>query len=110
VIGKEIADALAPFAMWGALAFLVLMILFGIVWRIRKSAKIEERHEVVVEGQKEERDARKSIKDRVAGMRARLRARARRGELSNNEGGELSGPGGTVPKRDGPGADSEPPG
>ncbi len=84
MIGKEIADAIAPIVMWGAIIGGVLTLLGLIYWRIRRGAKKEERGAMVAEGQKEERDARKSIKDRAAEMRRDLLARARGGGVPHD--------------------------
>jgi hypothetical protein len=103
VVGQEIAEAITPFVKWGA----VVLGALGLIWltiRYFEGRGAEKKElEVVAGGQKEERDARRSIKDRAAAMRARLRARSRR--VQHNEGGELSSTSGAVPERDGPGED-----
>ena len=93
MIGKEIADAIAPIVMWLAIVSGGLLLFYLILRRIRKSAKTEERAEIAAEATEGERDARKSIKDKVAAMRDRLRARARRPKLPDDEDHQLPGSG-----------------
>jgi hypothetical protein len=95
VIGPELAALLAPFAKWGALVTGMLVIVWLVRFWVRQSAKEAERLVTMQDAQEEERDARKSIKDRAAAMRDDLLSRARRGDSSvpHDEDRELPGSG-----------------
>lgn len=70
--------------MWYAIAAIVVVLVGGVIWAVVRAARSERaraERDILRDGQKGERDARKSIKDRAAAMRDRLLARTRRDDL-----------------------------
>lgn len=74
MIGKEIADALAPFAMWGAIGLLVVGLVVLVRGWIQRGAKREAQADIADATRKDEQDAESDIK----AARERSRARWRR--------------------------------
>lgn len=87
MIGKEIADALAPFAMWGAIVIGAFLVLWWIVRRIEKSGARKQREKTRDQLEEERHDAGKEIREETAaGLDAFERGRARR--LHDDPGGD----------------------
>jgi len=62
VIGKEIADVLSPFIMWGGLVGLILVVLYFCYRILASGAVAKDDLEELVQAQEDNADARERLK------------------------------------------------
>lgn len=82
-IGKEIADAISPIVMWGAIGGVVITLVILAIRKYNKGVVAEDDLEEAGDAEKSRKKASQRIRDNVSRLRKRWRDR----RMSNSSGG-----------------------